>query len=355
VINGAAEASYLELDGSEENAIVRVDVTAPDGDDGDSGSAGAVCTGVLVAPGWILTARHCVPSSAPATAIVSFGEDLRNGVAGGLPCAAAPPAGATAPAIRVHGTRLVPHGEFDLMLVELEARWPIPGLTARPIPVGGDDALAVGALAQLGGFGRTESAGGVGLRRFLTEEIVALDDRSVTVDGHGRSGLCTADSGGPMLVRGTDGNVFTAGILSSGSSDCVGQDTFTRLAAFADWLDATIGPPAARPVESAPCGSLDGEGRCFGSTAVWCDQGSLRGDGCGDATACGWSRTAGGFRCVAAADDPCGGVPDTGTCLPTSTVRCDRGQLVETSCTDCIRRPESGVATCAHATSTSGP
>lgn len=346
VVNGASRADYLRLSAGEENAVVHVEVTADD-TSGDT-SSGATCSGVVVAPRWVLSARHCAPA-AGAKATVRFGADTpASGCAplDGEDAAAAAPATAR---IRLNGTNVVLHDELDLMLIELDTPWPLAALDVTPLPVGGDGDLTVGALGQLAGFGYRETVGGAALRRFVVEEVVAVDDRFVTVDGYGRSGLCAKDSGGPFLLRGDDGAVVTAGILHAGSADCLGRDAFTRLAGAAEWIRAHTATSDAAPARAeGSCAQLGIEGRCFGPVAAWCDGGQLHGERCPETAACGWSPAAAGFRCSTATDDPCGGVSDTGRCTSGATaVRCDAGELVVSSCSQCIRSPQTGVVGCA--------
>ena len=111
-----------------------------------------------------------------------------------------------------------------------------------------------------------ESVGSLG---FLVESItlITVDGSSITVSGFGASGGCEGDSGGPLLMRGTDGGVEVAGVLSIGSATCREDDTYARLDTIRDWIQTVTGPYV--PVDLG-CGGVGPEGRCFYGTAVWC-------------------------------------------------------------------------------------
>jgi hypothetical protein len=338
-MSGSSEASYLKLDAARQNAVVRVDVFALDG------SPRSTCSGVLIAPRLVLTVKHC--GYGPSLqAFVQFGPDATAPIdvctdTDELNNATSPSA-----AVVVKGTRSFGHTRLDLMLIELDADPVASGIEVTPIPVGGDAVLAVGRLAQLAGYGRNEMSTN-GPRRFVVEEVTELDQEFVTVDGHGRSGMCTMDSGGPLLVRGEGGRVFTAGVLVDGSSDCLGKDYYARLSQASDWLAGYTGAwVPTGTADEASCGLLTAQGRCFGPMAVWCEEASLRAEDCRPSTGCGWSTGAGGFRCVASPEDPCLGVSDIGVCVGENATLCERGVLSHTTCTSCGRSPKSGVVQC---------
>ena len=139
------------------------------------------------------------------------------------------------------------------------------------------------------------------------------------------------DSGGPLLVRMSDGRVGVLGSLRAGAASCAGVDLFERLDTVAAWLAQRVESP---PAEPPTCGTLDGEGRCFDTLAVWCGKNGLESEICSADSPCGWSDAASGYRCVA--DDPCRGVGDRGACADDSSrLSCEHGVLVTTACGAC--------------------
>jgi hypothetical protein len=273
---------------------------------------------VVIAPDWLLSARHC----AEAGSILG----VRLDAAGGL-----------ARALELHS-----HPELDLALVKLE-----PGsLPVEPIPASSDPAgpALLGSPAQIAGHGAGSPDGAAG---FLAVTIDEIGAHEISVNAGGLGGACLGDSGGPLLVRGADGAIRVAGILRAGSATCRGQDHYTRVDAATSLLESRIGPPVT---PATPCGSLDGAGRCYGERAVWCENGSTRAQDCAAPLGCGWDANFAGFRCVEPASDPCAGVDDLGQCDGDVAVRCEGGVLRHTSCascgTSCSRAPSSGRAAC---------
>jgi hypothetical protein len=308
ILGGGSRAELLQANAEQMRAVVELTLDAP---------PDAVCSGLLIAPDWVLSAKHC------SEAATITGVRLSTRIA---------------PVLELHA-----HPELDLVLLRLP-----PGSTsATPIepanePIG---PALVGQPAQIAGYGAGSPEGEAA---FLAVTIDDVGAREISVSAAELGGACLGDSGGPLMIRGSDGGVRALGILSAGSATCRGTDRYTRLDDARPFLENLIGsldggaPPA--------CGNLGSVGRCFGERAVWCDNGVARAADCSAPQACGWDGVARGFRCVDAAHDPCNGVDDFGACEGDIATRCDGGRLVTTSCASCggacVRSPVTGQSGC---------
>jgi len=214
-------------------------------------------------------------------------------------------------------------------------RWLQPG----PSP-----ALALGALAQLAGFGMN-GAQIPDARLFVVETIVDIQNETVAVENRGLSGACAGDSGGPLLSRNAFGRTVVIGILTAGSGDCRGTDQYVRTDVLDDWLSLIVG----RIEPDLSCGAIGNEGRCFNGTAVRCADGVLEAEWCAatERQHCAWSTDS--YACVAAADGPCEDVTQVGVCDTASAKVCVLGRLDVTQCepgSACRRAASSGIAFC---------
>ncbi len=304
LVNGTSREEYLGLS-IQETAVGRL--IPADAESVTSAATG--CTGTVIAPGWVLTAAHCnLPTQGPLRFVVSN--------ASGEETAAWP------------SRRILPHGTFDLMLVELEADPAEMTAAAGYIPVADEnDAVNPGDRMVMVGFGTTEN-GTRGDRRFLVERLVAQDDEMLVVDGHSRTGACTGDSGGPLLFRAEDGTIRVAGVLSDGDASCVGKDRYVSVWAAFDFLSSEVPIPCLPP----QCGGIGSEGRCFEQTAVWCAGARIRGEGCAGGRVCGWSAAVNGFRCVNKDTSACADLDEFGRCDGDIALRCSRGTVDKEDC-----------------------
>ena len=182
-----------------------------------------LCSGVLIAPNLVLTARHCLPGGKSADALVGASirepEDVR--------------------AV----TEVFADEDRDLAVAVLEAGR--PGRAGPvPLPLALDEEIRVGQRVKLAGFGRDER-GDFGERLFVDEPIADFDRELVVVDGGGETGACTGDSGGPLLLA-RDGELRVLGILSAGSASCTEIDVYQRVAPVGQWIERIVEQTAAQ-------------------------------------------------------------------------------------------------------------
>jgi hypothetical protein len=174
-----------------------------------------------------------------------------------------------------------------------------------------------------------DDAGSAGELGFAVEPIEYVEATSITVNGYGSNGACVGDSGGPLLVRGPDGAVVVAGVLSIGNATCLDDDTYERLDTLASWITAVTGPISPG---LPTCGGITAQGRCLYGSALWCTGSELEAQACDAGQRCGWDVTASAFRCVSPPSDPCDGFDSIGGCSDNEANWCNAGTLGRESC-----------------------
>jgi len=282
----------------------------------DDGAAVALCSGTLIAPRWVLSAKHCTPG------VTASGVTFFIGYVPG------------APDQSFSVSRIVTHPSADVALFELteDATTRVAEIVPIRLFAGSLDSSWIGRRVEAAGYGETENET-TGTRYFTAEPIDNLSGDEVWVDGEGQRGLCGGDSGGPLLTQVADGSVRVIGELQGGDSSCIGVDHYTRVDLYRDWIEGHVGitPDSDQPL----CAVLGGQGRCSGSHAIYCANTVVQRDACGGSAACGWDSDAAGFRCVDPSLDPCGGLDARGTCEGDVASACVDGVVQSADCGAC--------------------
>jgi uncharacterized protein (TIGR03382 family) len=192
--------------------------------------AGELCTASVVHPRVVVTAAHCIADGAPST--IHFGEthnpherkiDVER--------CEADPEFATSSTSAAH----------DLAYCVLADA--IEGMPTIPLLAGCEvDQLQPGLVAVIAGYGKPDDGGNFGRKRYAFTTLASglRDDGTVLVGDAGANG-CDGDSGGPALVRLSDGSWRVVGVLSLGPGCGKGPDTYRVLVDRIGWLEERSG------------------------------------------------------------------------------------------------------------------
>lgn len=197
---------------------------------------GYFCTGTLIAPNLVLTARHCGRKFSVKRVFLK-GNDVNK-----------PEKGETINVKEVHEHS---DSKVDLMLLVLEHDSTVdPSRIAKGAPVKAKTALVVG-------FGRTDPAAtkGYGRKRKAKVPIMSMDCGNVDdqakygcyenfemVAGHRglKKDTCQGDSGGPLYIEDDDGGYRLLGVTSRGiratGQPCGNGGIYVRVDKFTDWI-----------------------------------------------------------------------------------------------------------------------
>lgn len=259
-------------------------------------SGAPFCSGTLVAPRAVISARHCTQSvdASPAEIMIGFGV---------LP----DPPLALIPVAEVDEN---PDVDFSLLILgadALEAVADVVPIALNRVPV---DGTWINRWVDAAGYGQTRDASREG-RYFASVQVVSSDRETVTVDGHQQQGICFGDSGGPIIYQPDAATPpVVVGTEQWGDDSCVGRDHLTRVDVVAPFVDLRLSEPLPPPLRACHGETLLGE--CKGGNAVWCENGyvytrlcAVRGRGCG------YLGDQAGFDCLPLA---CGDIDRSGRC-----------------------------------------
>jgi Trypsin len=202
------------------------------------GNAVRGCSGALVDPEWIVTAKSCfaqgaapVPVGPPVypTTVTVGREDLATSVEGQVRTV----------------SHVAPHAQRDLLLARLDR----PVIDVAPVRLAAT-APAVGEALQVAGFGRTGAEWVPDKLHVGAFAVQSVATATVTVTGSQAqpASVCKGDAGGPAVraagggfeLVALNGASWQAGCLGTAAAETRNGATETRLDNVRDWVRRTV-------------------------------------------------------------------------------------------------------------------
>lgn len=227
------------------------------------------CTGTVIGPRLVLTAGHCVSGYSASRMQFLIGASLQD-YDYVLPVAS----------IQAHPYYDGYNIRNDIGVVRLAQDAPVAPMGVLKHM----DSSWTGTELLFVGYGVSNGYyhSGSGVKRAVRMPIEQVGSTQFSYGLPGKN-TCSGDSGGPAFYIDSQGNYLVAGVTSYGDAYCASYGVDTRVDAYLDFLNVAPADPddPVDPVDPVdPCRGETYEGRCDGSTVIWCENQQVKSVNC---------------------------------------------------------------------------